>query len=203
LSGENPALLVLSSPYRATRLSSPWLKLEVFSRDGFINDRHGSISRLFPDLDTLRKTEVLQEEIVSTGAAVMGRRAYDMAQGDLIGYEFQVPIFVLTHNVPDRPAKGENERLRLHFITDGIESALAQAKAAAGDKDVMVIGGAGTTQQCLRAGLADVIQILLVPVLLGEGLRFLDHLGPEHVELERIGLREYPDFTDLRFRIIK
>jgi dihydrofolate reductase len=175
----------------------------AMSLDGFINDRHGSVSRLYPDLDALRKTELLQEEIASTGAAVMGRRAYDMAQGDRTGYEFQVPIFVATHNVPDRAAKGENERLHLHFVTDGIDSAIAQAKAAAGGQDVMVIGGASTAQQCLRAGLADVVQILLVPVLFGEGLRFFDQLGTEHVELERMGVREYPDFTDLRFRIIK
>jgi dihydrofolate reductase len=175
----------------------------AMSLDGFINDRHGSVDRLYPDLDALSKTELLQEEIASTGAAVMGRRAYDMAQGDLTGYEFQVPIFVLTHNVPDRPAKGENEQLRLHFVAVGIESAITQAKAAAAEKDVMVIGGASTAQQCLRAGLADVIQILLVPVLFGEGLHFFDHLGPEHLELERTRVREYPDFTDLRFRVIK
>lgn len=175
----------------------------AMSLDGFVNDRHGSISRLYPDLDALRKTELLQEEIVSTGAAVMGRRAYDMAQGDLTGYEFQVPIFVLTHHVPDRAAKGENANLRLHFVTGGIESAIEQAKAAAGDNDVMVIGGASTAQQVLRAGLADVIQILLVPVLFGGGLRFFDHLGPAHVELERTRASEYPGFTDLRFRVIK
>ena len=175
----------------------------AMSLDGFINDRHGSVSRLYPDLDALRNTELLQEEIASTRAAVMGRRAYDMAQGDLTGYEFQVPIFVLTHDVPDYAAKGENERLRLHFVTGGIESAIAQAKAAAGDKDVMVIGGASTAQRCLRAGLADVVQILLVPVLFGEGLRLFDHLIPEQVELERTRVREYPDFTDLRFRVVK
>ncbi len=64
----------------------------TMSLDGFIADRHGDVSRLYPDLDALRKTEMLQEEIRTTGAVVMGRHAYDMAQGDLTGYEFRCCI---------------------------------------------------------------------------------------------------------------
>jgi len=112
-----------------------------------MNDRKGDVSRLYPDLEALRKTEMLAEEIQTTGAVVMGRRAYDMAEGDLTDYEFQVPIFVLTHSVPEKVAKGENDTLTLTFVTDGIERAIEQAKAAAGDKHVMVIGGANTGSQ--------------------------------------------------------
>lgn len=175
----------------------------TMSLDGFIGDRNGSVNRLYPDLEALRKTEMLQEEIRTTGAAVMGRRAYDMAAGDFTGYEFQVPIFVLTHAVPERVARGENEKLTFTFVTDGIESAIAQAKAAAGDKNVMVIGGAHTAQQCIRAGLVDELRIGIVPVLLGDGLRFFEHLGSEQVELERMEIIESPTRTDIRFRVVK
>ena|SRR3989442_1621302 len=84
-----------------------------------------------------RSTEMLQEEIQTTGAVVMGRRAYNMAEGDLTDYEFQAPIFVLTHAVPEKGAKGENDQLTVTFVTSGIEKAIEQAKAAAGDKQVM------------------------------------------------------------------
>src|SRR2546423_13779026 len=122
----------------------------TMSLDGFMNDRNGSVSRLYPDLEALRRTEMLQEEIRTTGAVVMGRRAYDMAEGDFTDYEFQVPIFVLTHHVPEKVAKGENEKLSFTFLTDGIESAIEQARPAADDKYVSVIGGADTAQQCIK-----------------------------------------------------
>lgn len=175
----------------------------TMSLDGFINDRNGSVSRLYPDLESLRESELLQEEMRMTGAAVMGRRAYDMAEGDLTGYEFQVPIFVLAHVVPEQAARGQNEKLTITFVTNGIESAIAQAKAAAGDKDVMVIGGAHTAQQCIRAGLVDELRIGIVPVLLGEGLRFFEHLSSEQIELEKTKILESPGRTDILFRVIK
>jgi len=123
--------------------------------DGFVEDRHGSVARLYPDLDAMRQTDLLQGGDREDRAVVMGRRAYDMVQGDFTGYKFQVPIFVLTHHAPETVAKGENDRLRFSFVTDGIEHAIAQARAAADDKDVTAIGGAQTMQQCLQAGLAD------------------------------------------------
>jgi dihydrofolate reductase len=133
----------------------------------------------------------------------MGRRAYEMADGDFTDYEFQVPIFVLTHHAPERVARGENDRLTFTFVTDGIERAIEQAKAAAGDKDVAVIGGASTAQQCLNAGLVDEIEVAIRPVLLGAGLRLFEHLDAERIELERVGVTESPTTTDLRFRVVK
>ena len=175
----------------------------AMSLDGFVNDRNGDVGRLYPDLEALRKTEMLREVIKTTGAVVMGRRAYDMAEGDFTGYEFQVPIFVLSHDVPEKVAKGENERLSFTFVTDGIESAIEKAKAAAGDKYVTVIGGANTAQQCIQAGLLDEIQIGIVPVLLGEGLRLFEHIGAEQIELESTRVIESPGVTHLRFRVVK
>src|SRR5947209_12657431 len=175
----------------------------TMSLDWFMNDRNGDISRLYPDLQALRKTEMLAEEIQTTGAVVMGRRAFDMAEGDLTDYEYQVPIFVLTHHIPHEVIKGENEQLTVTFVTDSIQRALEQAKAAAGDKHVMVVGGANTAQQCLRAGLVDEIHLGIVPVLFGQGLRFFEPLVNEQMELERTRVFESPTRTDLWFRVVK
>jgi dihydrofolate reductase len=175
----------------------------TLSLDGFMNDRNGDISRLYPDFEALHETEMLQEEIQTTGAVVMGRHAYDMAQGDLTGYEYQVPIFVLTHHVPKEAIRGENDRLTVTFVTDGIERAIEQAKTAARDKQVTVVGGAQTAQQCLRAGLVDEIHIGIVPVLFGEGLRFFEPLVNEQMHLERTRVFVSPTRTDLWFRVVK
>ncbi len=175
----------------------------TMSLDGFINDRNSDVSALYPDLEALRMTEFLRNEIRRTGAVVMGRNAYDMANGDLTGYEFQVPIFVLTHHVPEQPVKGENSQLRVVFVTDGIESAVTQARAAAGDRDVTVIGGPNTAQQLIQAGLVDELQIGIMPVLLGDGLRFFQNVAPEHVQLEKVEVIESGTRTDIRFRVVK
>ena len=175
----------------------------TISLDGFINDRTGSVERLYPDLAELRESEMLKESMRNTGAVVMGRRAYDMAQGDLTGYEYQVPIFVLTNQPPAQPPKGQNESLTVHFVSDGIESAIQQAKAAAGEKDITIVGGASTSQQLLKAGLLDELQIGIMPVLLGEGQRLFEALGIEPVELEKIRVFESGQRVDLLYRIKK
>jgi dihydrofolate reductase len=173
----------------------------TMSLDGFIKDRLGSVEALYPDLEALRETEMLQESIRSTGAVVMGRHAYDMANGDFTGYEYQVPIIVLTHHPPEIVARGANDRLTFTFVIDGIEHAIQEAKAAAGEKDVTVIGGANTAQQCINAGLCDELQIGIVPILLGGGLRFFDNLSLDLVELEKIRTLESPSRVDLRYRL--
>ncbi|MFI5272638.1 MAG: dihydrofolate reductase family protein [Ktedonobacterales bacterium] len=176
----------------------------TMSLDGFINDRNGSVERLYPDLGALRNTELLQDSIQRTGAVVMGRRAYAMGEPDAYAgaYEYQVPIFVLTHAAP-ATLPAENERLRFTFVTDGIESAIWQARAAAGDKDITVIGGASTAQQCIQARLLDELHIGIVPVFLGGGLRPFDGIEMEHVELEQLQVIESPSRTDLKFRVVK
>jgi dihydrofolate reductase len=174
----------------------------TISLDGFINDRHGSVARLYPDLAALRETEALQRQIAATGAVVMGRRAYDMAEGDLTGYEFQTPIFVVTHQAPATVPRGQNDRLRVYFVTDGVASAIGQAKAAAGEQEVVVIGGANTAQQCLNAGLVDELQVEIRPVLLGAGTRFFEGVAA-NIELEPIAVSQTPLTTNLRFRVVK
>ena len=175
----------------------------TMSLDGFMNDRNGDVTRLYADLQALRETEMLQEEIRTTGAVMMGRGAYNMGLGDLTDYEFQVPIFVVTHHIPDQAIKGENAQLTVTFVTNGIQSAIEKAKTAAGNKDVMVVGGANTAQQCLRAGLVDEIHMGIVPVLFGEGLRFFEPRANEQMQLERTRIFESPTRTDIWFRVVK
>src|SRR5258706_6932602 len=109
----------------------------TMSLDGFVEDRNGDVSRLYPDLKSLRDTEMLQESIRATGAVVMGRRTFAMGDPDsFVGqYEYQVPIFVLTHAPPAKPPK-QDDKLTFTFVTDGIASAIRQARAAAGDTTV-------------------------------------------------------------------
>jgi dihydrofolate reductase len=172
----------------------------AMSLDGFAADRDKNA--LYP-VEKLRNTPALDEIIKAAGAVVMGRQAYDMAEGDFTGYEYQVPIFVLTHDIPEKVAKGENGRLKFTFVTEGIERAVEQAKSAAVDKNVTVIGGIDTAQQCLEAGLLDELLIRLMPVLLNEGLRLFDNLGTEPIELEITNVAESPGIIHLRFRVIK
>jgi dihydrofolate reductase len=174
----------------------------TMSLDGFIADQNGSVAHLYPDLEVLRSTDVLQESIRRTGAVVMGRRAYAMGDPDsYVGsYEYQVPIFVLAHALPARLPK-QSEPLTSTFVTDGIESAIGQAQAAADEKDVTVVGGASTFQQCLAAGLADELQIDIMPVLPGEGLRLFEDLGSSPPKLEPIEVKEYLGRIELRYRV--
>lgn len=173
------------------------------SLDGFVNDRDGGLGLLYPDLAALRQTDVLQEFIQTTGAVVMGRRAYDLGgPAGYADYEYQVPIFVLTHRIPETLPKPKGN-LTFTFVADGIESAIAKANAAAGQRYVTVIGGASTAQQCLRAGLVDEIHIGLRPVLLGAGLRLFEHPEARAIELQRMQVTESATGTELRFRVVK
>jgi dihydrofolate reductase len=178
----------------------------TMSLDGFINDRSGSVDALYADLTALREMEPLKESIQNTGAVVMGRKSFAMADDPdwfAENYEYQVPLFILTHQPPKRQPK-EGGTLTFTFVTDGIESAIGQAKAAAGDKDVTVIGAASTAQQCLEAGLADELHIDLMPVLLGGGLRPFEGIGAGQIQLERLTVVELPaGRTHLKFRVIK
>ena len=175
----------------------------TFSLDGFVSDPQGGVERLYPDLEALGQTEMLQEEIRATGAVVMGRRSYDMGGPDAFdeGYEYQVPIFVLTHHVPAKKPKG-SASLTVTFVTAGIAQAMAQAKAAAGERNVMLIG-ASINQQCLAAGLCDELHIGIMPVLLGGGLRFFEHFDLTQLTLEKFRLFEAGPRTDIWFRVVK
>jgi dihydrofolate reductase len=176
------------------------------SLDGFINDRNGSMEVLYPDLAALPNTEPLSESIQNTGAVVMGRNSFAMAEDPdwfAGNYEYQVPIFVLTHRAPAKMPK-QTDQLTFAFIADGIQRTIQQAKAAAREKDVTVIGAASTARQCLKAGLADELHVDIMPIFLGDGLRVFEDLDTESIQLERIKVVELPGGrTNLQFRIRK
>ena len=177
----------------------------TMSLDGFINDRNGSVERLYSDLSHWLETDMGKESIQNTGAVVMGWNSFDMAEDPdwPIEYEYQVPIFVLTHHPPQRQPK-ETNKLTFTFVTDGIVSAIEQAKAAARGRDVNVIGPASTAGQCLQAGLVDEVHVDVMPVFLGAGLRAFGDIGIEQLQLERIKVVELPSGrTHLRFRVVK
>jgi len=120
-----------------------------------------------------QSAELLREAHGKMGAFVTGRRTFDIANGWGGSPPLGVPSFVVTHTVPQ---EWVYEGSPFTFVTDGVESAIQQARAVAGDKTVAV-GAASLAQQCLKLGLLDEIQIHLVPVLLGEGVRLFDHLS--------------------------
>ncbi|HWY57047.1 MAG TPA: dihydrofolate reductase family protein [Terriglobales bacterium] len=184
----------------------------TISLDGFVADQNGNAGRLYPDLAALRHTAYMQDLIEQTGAVLMGRRTFEMADPDsYVGnYEFQVPIFVLTHH-PPAVAPKQDEHLTFTFVTGGVESAVAQAKAAARDKAVQVVGGVSIAQQLLDAGLVDELHVDVMPVFLGTGLRAfessslervrLEKIKLEKIKLEKINVQEVGARTTLRFRI--
>ncbi len=153
--------------------------------------------------DDERNRELLAEAVNSVGAVIAGRRTYDLSVpwwgADGPAGPARVPVFVVTHAGPEEVPEGGVYT----FVTDGIESALGEAKVAAGDKDVAVMGGAEIGQQYIRVGLIDEISIHLVPVLFGSGTRMFEHLGSEHIQLETAGVIETPEATHLRFRVVE
>jgi dihydrofolate reductase len=146
-----------------------------------------------------KTAELLRETRRTTGALVTGRRTFDLTNGWGGRHPLDVPVFVVTHTVPQ---EWVSERSPFTFVTDGLESAVEQAKAVAADKDVGVVG-ASLVQQCLRAGLLDEIHVDLVPVLLRDGVRLFDHLGTEPIELESTRVIEGAGVTHLTFRVVK
>ena len=171
----------------------------TMSLDGFID-----AEKVNPDFAELHTVPSFQQMIERTGAAIMGRHVYEMADPFMWAnddYEFQVPIFVLTHTPPAKYPEG-NGKLSFTFVTDGVESAVAQARQAAGDKDVQIIGGASTIQQCLNAGVCDELQLDVMPVLLGDGLKLFENIDTDRVKLERIKVEEATSMrTSITFRV--
>lgn len=133
----------------------------------------------------------------------MGRRSYDLAEGDGGWYDAgpvgRTPCFVLTHSAPHPDTVRAPDVFT--FVTTGIHSAVEQARATAGNK-VVAVHGASAAQQCIAVGLMDEIQIHLAPVLLGDGTRLFDHLGGQF-PLERIAAVATPNATHLRFRVLR
>jgi dihydrofolate reductase len=152
---------------------------------------------------TEREVEVWQADYFkNTGAILMGRRVFDFGVGPW-GDEpaFHAPCFVLSHKAQETIVKEGGTSYT--FITDGMESALEKARAAAGEKDIVLNGGANAAQQYLRAGLLDEINLHLVHVLLGEGIPLFENIGTEQIKLEKISVTEASGVTHIRFRVVR
>jgi dihydrofolate reductase len=154
---------------------------------------------------------IIEEGTEATGAVIMGRKMFSGGAGpweddpNADGWwgddpPFHVPVFVLTHHA--RQPKPMEGGTTFNFVTDGIESALEQARAVAGEKNVAIAGGANVVQQFLKAGLLDEIQIHVAPVLLGGGVRlFEDHVGAQAPAVELTRVVHSPAVTHLRYRV--
>jgi dihydrofolate reductase len=152
--------------------------------------------------DDERNRELLAEAANFVGAVIAGRRTYDLSVpwwgADGPSGPARVPVFVVTHAEPEEVPEGGVYT----FVTDGIERAFEQAKAATSDEYVAVMG-AEIGQQYIKAGLIDEISIHLVPVLFGDGTRMFEHLGSEYIQLETVEVIETPEATHLRFRVVE
>lgn len=140
------------------------------------------------------------EDMGASGAVIVGKRMFDNAHGWGDEPPFRKPVFVLTHTAREPLTRGETT---FTFVTEGIESAVERAKAAAGENDVSIGGGASTAQQALKAGLVDEVRLTFAPILLGGGVALFDGLGPDDVELEVTRVVEGPKATHVRYRVVK
>jgi dihydrofolate reductase len=176
----------------------------TISLDGFVADRNDDAGRLYPDLQAYSRSEIMKESQASTGAVLMGARTFEMGDPDAYvgNYEYQVPIFVVTH-LPPAVVPKQDDRLTFTFVTDGVLSAVARAGEAAGDRDVTVVGGADLIGQLLADGVVDELHVDVMPVLLGVGRRLFDSAALDRVTLQKIDVRELGERTLLRFRVLR
>ena len=164
-----------------------------------------------PDGESGPDDELLAESVAATGAVVMGRQMFSGGEGpweddaNANGWwgdepPFHKPVFVLTHHAREPLVlKGTT----FTFVTDGLDSAIDDARAAAAEQDVLVAGGAYTIDQAIRAGLVDELQLHLAPVLLGAGARLFDGVAPALPRFEITQVIESPLVTHLRYRVVK
>ena len=187
----------------------------TMSLDGFIADPSDGVEPLFdwyergevefhwPGMGMVSHVspidaEYLHELVEGAGALVVGRRVFDITSGWGGSHPVGVPVFVVTHTVPDGWPRDDAP---FTFVTDGVESAVEQAAAVAGDATAVDVAGPNIAQQCLNAGLLDEIRIELAPVLLGEGIPFFERLETAPVMLEDPTVVQGTRVTHLRYRV--
>lgn len=165
----------------------------------FQGDTDVAMSEGVPPLKvSAQSAEVLREGLASIGAGIWGRKTFDISRG-WGGNPPGSPAFIVTHSVPQEWVYSGSP---FTFVTDGVESAIRQAKAAAGDKDV-VLCTASILQQALNVGLVDEIHVDVAPTLLGRGVRLFEHLHIQPQDLEILRVVAAPQVTHLSYRIVR
>ena len=153
-------------------------------------------------------SEVVEDAVAGVGAYIMGRKMFGGGDGpwdpSWMGWwgdnpPFHVPVFVLTHHARD--PLGMDGGTSFTFVTDGVEAALDEARAAAGDQDIAIAGGAATVQQFLAAGLLDELYLHIVPVILGAGERLLENVG--NPSFETVKVVASPAVTHVKYRVVR
>ncbi|WP_329044098.1 dihydrofolate reductase family protein [Amycolatopsis sp. NBC_01488] len=177
------------------------------SLDGFVAGPGDDVERLHrwvftgAGTENMRFSDELHEVLaeVDAGAVLAGRRTFDLASGWGGDPAMKVPHVILSHDVPDEVASG---KWTSFVFESGIEAAVARARKLAGGRAVYVLGGAGLAQQCLNAGLLDELQMHVVPVLLGKGIRLFDHLDAR-TELRLISAATGTETVRMRYQVVK
>jgi dihydrofolate reductase len=178
-------------------MGKQWMELQqwVF-RQRFFREN----LKLGPGGEEGRDNEILRETFERTGASVMGKRMFDAGERAWPDdAPFHTPVFVVTHAKRDpweRPGG-----TTFHFVNDGIQSALAQARDAAGDRDVRIAGGGATILEYLNAGFIDVFSVALSPVLFGSGIRLFEGVDADRLALEPIRAEPMPRVTHLTYAV--
>lgn len=175
------------------------------SLDGFIADKHDDVTEIFAWFGKGWEhfNEVTGDSLTESGVVIMGHRSFDMIYSENgwvfpNGFSAPWPVIVLQSQERASEKKGNTE---FHFVTGGIEAAIAKGREIAGEKNI-ALHGASAVQQALQAGLLDEIHLNIAHVLLGEGIRLFDHIGDKPIHLERIRTFETPDATHLSFRVL-
>jgi len=156
--------------------------------------------------------QIIDETFANVGAYIMGRNMFGGGPGPWWATDppwtgwwgtnppYHTPVFVLTHHAREPlPLEGGTT---FHFVTDGLESALVQARAAAAGKDIVIGGGAHTIQQYLAAGHVDEVNVSIAPIFLGGGERLFDHL-PAGIKLEQVRAVDAPGVTHIKYRVAR
>jgi len=164
-----------------------------------------------PAADHPVNRQVVSEMMDGMGATIMGRNMFGPVRGEWADSDWQgwwgeeppyhCPVFVLTHYPHDSIEMDGGTTF--HFVTDGIESAHAQARAAAGERSISIAGGASCARQAIAAGLVDEIDVQISPVILGSGERLFDGFGAGEPALELVRVLEAPGVAHLRYRVVR
>jgi dihydrofolate reductase len=176
----------------------------AMSLDGFIagtNDEYeGLHDWFFSPADEDRR--VVEESIASTGVIIMGRRTFDQGvqMDGFVVNPYKVPHFIISHRSYSRPVKGETKFI---FISEGISNTLQEARSVAGEKNIVIAGGANIARQFLRLGLVDEIQLHIAPIIYGEGIPLFDDLPGKVTGLKKIQAVTSPDVLHVRYKFVK